>query len=94
MEEEEVHYYYYYIIQTNKQASKQTNRAKQREYEFGDATRRVLGFGHCTAKSRGRQAAERRRKEEARRRRRRRDAVAQDVRMCARGCVSEGDTTQ
>ncbi len=36
--------------------NKQTNRAKQRKYEFGDATRRVLGFGlstktlHCKAK--------------------------------------------
>jgi hypothetical protein len=49
---------------------------------------------HCTAKRSGRQVAERRREKEARRRRRRRDAVANDVRMCARGFVSEGDTTR
>jgi hypothetical protein len=49
---------------------------------------------HCTAKRRGRQLAERQRKEEAHRRRRRRDAVVNDVRMCARGCVSEGVTTR
>jgi hypothetical protein len=51
MEEEEVDYYYDYYKQTNK-----PSKAKQRKYEFGDATRRVLGLGlstktlHCGAK--------------------------------------------
>ncbi len=87
-------------IQTNKQASKQTNkqtnRAKQRKYEFGDATRRVLGLGlstktlHCKAKRKatcrateeGRSAST---TATARRRRQRRENV------CAWVCVRRSD---
>jgi hypothetical protein len=81
---------------TTTTTNKQTNRAKQSKestslgMQLDESWAWDSAPKHCTAERRGRQVAERRRKEEAqRRRRRRRDAVAQDVRMCARGCASE-----
>jgi hypothetical protein len=76
---------------TYKQTNKPSRAKKVRVLgmQLDESWARDSAQKHCTAKRRGRQVAERRRKEEARRRRRRRDAVAQDVRMCARGCASE-----